>query len=77
MRGRLCQCRPNTVIVRSDVINVNAQTAKAIYDNAQADYSGMKTFTSGGVTKQQLDQARLTLTNAGSNLKQNINVGDI
>jgi membrane fusion protein (multidrug efflux system) len=66
------------VIVRSDVVNVNAQTAKAIYDNAQADYSRYENaFTSGGVTKQQLDQARLALTNAGANLKQaNINVGD-
>jgi membrane fusion protein (multidrug efflux system) len=66
------------VIVRSDVVNVNAQTAKAIYDNAQADYSRYENaFKSGGVTKQQLDQARLALTNAGSNLKQaNINVGD-
>jgi len=26
------------VIVRSDVINVNAQTAKASYDNAKSDY---------------------------------------
>ncbi|MFT4757721.1 MAG: membrane fusion protein (multidrug efflux system) [Vicingaceae bacterium] len=66
------------VIVRSDVVNVNAQTAKAIYDNAQADYSRYENaFKSGGVTKQQLDQAKLALTNAGSNLKQaNISVGD-
>jgi membrane fusion protein (multidrug efflux system) len=66
------------VIVRSDVVNVNAQTAKAIYDNAQADYSRYENaFKSGGVTKQQLDQAKLALTNAGANLKQaNINVGD-
>lgn len=66
------------VIVRSDVVNVNAQTAKAIYDNAQADYSRYENaFKSGGVTKQQLDQAKLALTNAGSNLKTaTINVGD-
>jgi membrane fusion protein (multidrug efflux system) len=66
------------VIVRSDVVNVNAQTAKAIYDNAQADYSRYENaFKSGGVTKQQLDQAKLALTTAGSNLKQaNISVGD-
>lgn len=66
------------VIVRSDVINVNAQTAKAAYDNAKSDYDRYENaFKSGGVTKQQLDQAKLALTNAGSNLKQaNINVGD-
>jgi hypothetical protein len=52
--------------------------AKAIYDNAQQTIPGMKThLNQEGVTKQQLDQARLTLTNAGSNLKQaNINVGE-
>lgn len=66
------------VIVRSDVINVNAQTAKATYDNAKSDYDRYENaFKSGGVTKQQLDQAKLALTNAGNNLKQaNINVGD-
>ncbi|MEZ7499641.1 efflux RND transporter periplasmic adaptor subunit [Flavobacterium sp. Arc3] len=66
------------VIVRSDIINVNAQTAKASYDNAKADYARYENaFKTGGVTKQQLDQAKLALTNAGANLKQaNINVGD-
>ena len=66
------------VIVRSDVINVNAQTAKAAYDNAKSDYDRYdNAYKSGGVTKQQLDQAKLALTNAGNNLKQaNINVGD-
>lgn len=66
------------VIVRSDVINVNAQTAKAAHDNAKSDYDRYQNaYTSGGVTKQQLDQAKLALTNATNNLKQaNINVGD-
>ena len=66
------------VIVRSDVINVNAQTAKAAYDNAKSDYDRYENaYKSGGVTKQQLDQAKLGLTNATNNLKQaNINVGD-
>ncbi|KVV13608.1 efflux RND transporter periplasmic adaptor subunit [Flavobacterium sp. TMP13] len=66
------------VIVRSDVINVNAQTAKAAYDNAKSDYSRYENaFKTGGVTKQQLDQAKLGLTNAQANLTQaNINVGD-
>jgi len=66
------------VIVRSDVINVNAQTAKATYDNAKSDYDRYQNaYNSGGVTKQQLDQAKLALTNAANNLKQaNINVGD-
>lgn len=64
--------------MRGDVINVNAQTAQAAYQNAKSDYSRYENaFKTGGVTKQQLDQAKLALTNAEANLKQaNINVGD-
>ena len=66
------------LIVRSDVIDVNAQTAKAAYDNAKSDYERYENaYKTGGVTKQQLDQAKLALTNSSANLKQaNINVGD-
>jgi len=64
--------------VRGDVINVSAQQAQAVYQNAKSDYSRYENaFKTGGVTKQQLDQAKLALTNAQSNLTQaNINVGD-
>ncbi len=64
--------------VRGDVINVNAQQAQAVYQNAKSDYERYENaFKTGGVTKQQLDQAKLALTNAQSNLTQaNINVGD-
>lgn len=66
------------LIMRGDVINVSAQQAQAVYQNAKSDYSRYENaFKTGGVTKQQLDQAKLALTNAESNLKQaNINVGD-
>ncbi|MEC4047880.1 efflux RND transporter periplasmic adaptor subunit [Flavobacterium sp. SUN046] len=65
-------------IVRSDVINVNAQTAEAAYENALTDYKRFENaYKTGGVTKQQLDQSRLSMINAQSNLKQaKINVGD-
>ncbi|MBP1225368.1 efflux RND transporter periplasmic adaptor subunit [Flavobacterium sp. 1355] len=64
--------------VRGDVINVSAQQAQAVYQNAKSDYERYENaFKTGGVTKQQLDQAKLALTNAKSNLTQaNINVGD-
>ncbi|WP_281231083.1 efflux RND transporter periplasmic adaptor subunit [Flavobacterium gelatinilyticum] len=64
--------------MRGDVINVNAQQAQAAYQNAKSDYTRYENaFQTGGVTRQQLDQAKLALTNAESNLKQaNINVGD-
>ena len=65
-------------IVRSDVINVGAQNANAVYQNAVADYNRFENaFKTGGVTKQQLDQAKLAMVNAKSQLTQaNINVGD-
>ena len=66
------------VIVRSDMVDVNAQNARAVYENAKNDYARYENaYQTGGVTKQQLDQARLQMTNAKSNLTQaNINVGD-
>lgn len=66
------------LIVRGDVINISAQAAKAAYDNSKADYARYENaYKTGGVTKQQLDQAKLALTNAESNWRQaNINVGD-
>ncbi len=66
------------LIVRSDVINVNAQTANSSYQNAAADYSRYENaYKTGGVTKQQLDQAKLAMVNAKAQLTQaNINVGD-
>ena len=65
-------------IVRSDVINVGAQNANAVYQNAVADYNRFENaYKTGGVTKQQLDQAKLAMVNAKSQLTQaNINVGD-
>ncbi|MGQ7946152.1 efflux RND transporter periplasmic adaptor subunit [Flavobacterium sp. WC2509] len=66
------------VIVRSDVVNINANNAKAVYENAKSDYARYENaYATGGVTKQQLDQAKLQLTNAKASLTQaNINVGD-
>jgi RND family efflux transporter MFP subunit len=65
-------------IVRSDVATVNAQTANAAYQNAVTDFNRYENaFKTGGVTKQQLDQAKLALVNSKSQLTQaNINVGD-
>jgi multidrug resistance efflux pump len=41
---------------------------KASYDNAKADYARYENAfnNTGGVTKQQLDQAKLALTNAAA-----------
>jgi membrane fusion protein, multidrug efflux system len=65
-------------IVRSDVINVEAQTAESAYQTALADYNRFdNAYKTGGVTKQQVDQARLGMVNAKARLTQaRINVGD-
>ncbi len=65
-------------ILRSDAVNVNAQTANASYQNALTDFNRYENaFKTGGVTKQQLDQAKMQLVNAKANLSQaNINLGD-
>ncbi|MBA0883012.1 efflux RND transporter periplasmic adaptor subunit [Flavobacterium undicola] len=65
-------------IMRGDAININAQATEASYQNAKSDYSRFdNAYKTGGVTKQQLDQAKVALTNAEATYKQaRINIGD-
>lgn len=65
-------------IVRGDVISVEAQNANVAYQNAVTDLNRFESaYKTGGVTKQQLDNAKLAMANAHARLKQaNINVGD-
>ncbi len=65
-------------IMRGDAININAQAAEAGYLNAKSDYNRFENaYKTGGVTKQQLDQAKVALTNADANYRQaKLNVGD-
>ena len=65
-------------IMRDDAININAQAAEAGYLNAKSDYNRFENaYKTGGVTKQQLDQAKVALTNADANYRQaKLNVGD-
>lgn len=65
-------------VIRGDVASVEAQTANATYQNAVADYNRFESaYKTGGVTKQQLDQAQINMINAQSRLKQaNISLGD-
>ena len=65
-------------IIRGDVVNIEAETANANYQNTLNDYNRFESaYKTGGVTKQQLDQARINMINAKSRLTQaNINVGD-
>ena len=65
-------------IVRSEQITADLQTAQASYQNALTDYSRFENaFKTGGVTKQQLDQAKLSLVTSKSRLQQaKVNIGD-
>lgn len=65
-------------IMRGDAVNVSADAAKVAYENAKTDYNRFQNaFKTGGVTKQQLDQAKVALTNAEANYEQaKINLGD-
>ncbi|MDG2433149.1 efflux RND transporter periplasmic adaptor subunit [Flavobacterium sp.] len=65
-------------IMRGDAININAQAAEAAYLNAKSDYNRFENaYKTGGVTKQQLDQSKVALTNADAMYKQaRLNVGD-
>jgi RND family efflux transporter MFP subunit len=65
-------------IIKGDQLNIQLQNAKASYENAQSDAQRYENaFKTGGVTKQQVDQAKLSLTNAKAQYDAaRINVGD-
>ncbi|MEP6845498.1 MAG: efflux RND transporter periplasmic adaptor subunit [Panacibacter sp.] len=64
--------------IRTEQLNVSLQNANAAYQNAVADYQRYQNaFATGGVTKQQVEQSKLSLNNAAAQLKQSqINMGD-
>lgn len=64
--------------IRIDQLSVDLRNAEANFQNATADLERYENaYKTGGVTKQQLDQARLALENAKAKLEQSrINIGD-
>jgi len=57
-------------VVEGDKLDVNVSNAQAVYDNAQAEVARFeRAYSTGGVTKQQLDQVKLQLENAKNNLR--------
>lgn len=65
-------------IIKGDQLSIEVQNTKASYQNALTNSQRYENaFKTGGVTKQQLDQAKLDLVNAKAKLDQaNINYGD-
>ncbi len=66
-------------IIEGDKLNVNVANAQAAYTNAQADLQRFESaYSTGGVTKQQLDQVKLQFENAKNNLQASkLNAGDV
>jgi len=57
--------------IDAEILNTDRETAEATYQNAVRDLSRYESsFKTGGVTQQQLDQARLAADNAKLRLQQ-------
>lgn len=66
-------------VVEGDKLNVNVANAQANYDNALQNVQRFESaFNTGGVTQQQLDQAKLQFENAKNNLHSaKLSAGDV
>ena len=66
-------------IVDGDKQNTAVMNAQAVYNNAMSEVSRFESaYSSGGVTKQQLDQVKLQLENAKNNLRSaQLNASDV
>lgn len=66
-------------VVEGDKLNVNVANAQANFDNAQQNVQRFESaFKTGGVTQQQLDQARLQFETAKNNLQSSkLTAGDV
>lgn len=65
-------------VIKGDQLSIELQNTQAAYQNALTNSQRYENaFKTGGVTKQQLDQAKLDLVNAKARLDQaKINFGD-
>ncbi len=58
-------------IIKADVLNIDLESAQAALQNAKRDKERYENaFQTGGVTQQQLDQAKLALENAEARVAQ-------
>ena len=65
-------------IIETDVLNIDLESAQAAYQNAARDRQRYENaYKTGGVTQQQVDQARLAVENAEARVRQaRVRVGD-
>jgi RND family efflux transporter MFP subunit len=58
-------------VIKTDALNIDLETAQAAYQNALKDKQRYENaYSTGGVTQQQLDQAKLALENAAARVSQ-------
>ncbi len=76
--GSVVKIGQTLAVIKGDKLSVDVQSAKAAYQTALTDSQRFENaFKTGGVTQQQLDQAKLNLANAKARLDQaNISFGD-
>lgn len=76
--GSVVKVGQTLAIIKGDKLSVELQNASATYQNALADNQRYENaYKTGGVTKQQLDQASLNLVTAKAKLDNaTINYGD-
>ncbi|MEJ5056135.1 efflux RND transporter periplasmic adaptor subunit [Sphingobacterium sp. MYb382] len=68
--GSFVKTGQTLAVINGDKQNVSVSNAQAVYDNAKNEVARFESaFSTGGVTKQQLDQAKLQLDQANNNLK--------
>lgn len=76
--GSLVRKGQTLAIIKADVLSIDLESAQAALQNAARDKQRYENaFATGGVTQQQLDQAKLALENAEARVAQaRIRVGD-
>lgn len=68
--GDFVRAGQTLAIVNGDKQTVTVNNAQAVYDNAKSELARFENaYATGGVTQQQVEQARLQLENAKNNLR--------
>ncbi|MDO4763688.1 MAG: efflux RND transporter periplasmic adaptor subunit [Flavobacteriaceae bacterium] len=68
--GSYVRAGQTLAIIKGDKLNVNVNNAQAVYQNALAEVKRFESaYSTGGVTKQQLDQIKLQAETAKNNLQ--------
>ena len=68
--GSYVKAGQTLAVIKADKQNVNVANAQAVYNNAKTELARFESaLATGGVTQQQVDQAKLQVENAKNNLR--------